>query len=159
MVICEFAMLRRTSLSMNCRLTHASLPERPVAGRACAAWRGWRARREEAPGGTEQAASAVTRSLTRPAQVIPDLKVKGPTNQAMLDYRCHAPGEKIGTAFPSEVVHCLREFVRSTPEQLRLRYLLPRHDQVRLTSGSRCISLTVLDQEKKGVYSCMLRCA
>jgi len=54
----------------------------------------------------------------------------------MLDYRCHVPEGQIGTAFPPAVERCMRSFAEATPEQLRLQYLIPRHDEVLTRAGS-----------------------
>lgn len=48
----------------------------------------------------------------------------------LLDYRCLVPGGKMGTNYPANIQRCMREFADSTPEELRQKYLIPRHDQV-----------------------------
>ncbi|KAK3234057.1 hypothetical protein CYMTET_55681 [Cymbomonas tetramitiformis] len=48
----------------------------------------------------------------------------------VLDYRCHLPSpEGIGKDYPPQVAQCLQDFVGSSVEQLRRKYLIPRHDE------------------------------
>jgi len=49
-----------------------------------------------------------------------------------LDYRCHVPGGKLGTAFPPRLAQCMQRFVDTPPEELRREFLIPRHDQAEL---------------------------
>jgi hypothetical protein len=49
-----------------------------------------------------------------------------------LDYRCHVPGGKLGTAFPPHLAQCMQRFVDTPPEELRREFLIPRHDQAEL---------------------------
>jgi hypothetical protein len=49
-----------------------------------------------------------------------------------LDYRCHVANGRLGTSFPPALARCMQHFVDTSPEELRRKYLIPRHDQAEL---------------------------
>mmetsp|Transcript_4979 Transcript_4979/g.12507 ORF Transcript_4979/g.12507 Transcript_4979/m.12507 type:complete len:483 (-) Transcript_4979:195-1643(-) len=53
---------------------------------------------------------------------LPQDKPQPPNPGVTLDYRCHAPGGKIGREYPPQVQHCLHKFARMSAETIKEEY-------------------------------------